>query len=46
MDLLNLTQYERDRLASLGVLEAVERLGIVVKLPAQVIPFPKPQRKP
>jgi hypothetical protein len=41
MDLVNLTQYERDRLAALGVLEAVERLGTVavVKLPGKVLPW-------
>jgi hypothetical protein len=43
---LDLTQHERERLASLGVLEAVERLGTVVKRPAEVIPFPKSQPKP
>jgi hypothetical protein len=46
MDQRDLTQHERDRLALLGVLEAVERLGTVVKRPAKVIPFPKPQPKP
>jgi hypothetical protein len=42
----DLTQHERDRLASLDVLEAVERLGIVVKWPATLISFPKTQPKP
>jgi hypothetical protein len=48
MDRLNLIQNERDRLAALGVLEAVERLGTVavVKLPGKVLLWPKSQPKP
>ena len=37
MDWLDLTQHDLDRLASLGVLEAVERAGTIVKRPAKVI---------
>jgi hypothetical protein len=46
MDLLEMALYERDRQVLLGLLQALERSGTVVKRPAKVIPFPKPQPKP
>jgi hypothetical protein len=46
MDLLEMALYERDRQVLPVLLQALERSGTVVKRPAKVIPFPKPQPKP
>jgi hypothetical protein len=43
MDLLEMALYERDRHVLLGLAQALERSGTVVKRPAgKVLPWPKP----